>query len=99
MGDRNLSGIRFTGHNGPSAPMTQGRKAAQGRYGKAYAAVRKMVTASPRMTLSAISAALAERGLTAMGHDGIPKPFARAQINRFVAAMRLGRIDGRTRSE
>lgn len=81
----------------PSPPMTEGRTAAQGRYGGAYAAVREMVTANPAMTLAAISAALAGRGLPAMGQHGTCKPFTRAQVNRFVAALRLHRIDGRTR--
>ena len=67
------------------------------REGQAYAAVRKMVTDNPRMTLTGIGASLAKRGLTVTGRNGKTRPFTSAQVNRFIIAMQLDRVDARTR--
>jgi DNA invertase Pin-like site-specific DNA recombinase len=74
----------------------EGRKGYQGVFPPVYEAVRELVAADPGMTLQAICDALDGRGFQANGKDGEPSKYTTTQVRRFIAAMELSRVDGRT---
>jgi len=81
---------------------TDHRPAGAGAYKTVHDAIRELVANDPAMPLQAIADAVTARGLVAMvgrGDDKRPgKPFHTVQISRFIKAMGLARIDGRSKA-
>ena len=81
---------------------TDHRPAGAGPYKAVHDAIRELVANDPTLSLQAIADALTARGLVAKvgrGEDRRPgKPFATANISRFIKAMGLERIDGRSKA-
>jgi DNA invertase Pin-like site-specific DNA recombinase len=81
---------------------TDRRPAGAGPYEAVYAAIRRLIDDDPAMSLQALADALTAQGLTAMvgkKDDKRPgKPFATSHISRFIKAMDLKRVDGRSKA-
>jgi DNA invertase Pin-like site-specific DNA recombinase len=81
---------------------TDRRPAGAGPYAAVYAAIRSLVANDPAMSLQAIADALTAQGLTAMvgkkDEKRPGKPFATSHISRFIKAMGLQRVDGRSKA-